>query len=254
METINNEFWQFNIIFNKKHYDYFKEVFVNLKQNDIFINAGGVVCLEADRLLIAVKREYETKVKSILKAKIIKILTENYKFDYFLSNIAKLDLLGKLKPIFLKVLTMFDSEQEILQVEKYLRLNDTLYLNEFFYFKLKDLQKKWKEICDMTNDNSFFFTTDSLVFELIRFLLNSSKPKKDFLTINILNDKFYLLDENNNQIYEQNVTDDYENLIVKILDNYPKRIYLKNYEKLSRDMSNLMYSMFKNNLKPLYFA
>lgn len=247
---MEKEFWQFCIVFKKSLWSQFASFEKTLKTCE----PEGVIKLDKNKLLVAINVLNAQKIQELIKSKIVDIIISIYKHEYFSKYISSLEKLGKLKHIFLKVLTMFDVEADTLEIEKNLRLENAIYIDEFYCFRLTTLQKKWKEICDMVEDNSYFFTSQNLVFELMRFLLSSAKTKRDFLTINVENDKLDLIDECNNTIFSQKINESNDNIIIKILDNYPKRIYLKHNENLDENTSNLFYLIFKNTLKPLYFV
>lgn len=251
---MKTEYFEFCLVFEPSQLEHIKNLKQNLCDALKFDGKNGVLRLENDRLFVAVKKEYEKQAKDIFKLHITKIVTENYKLKYFSCHIQDLNNLGNLKTIFLKVLTMFDVEQDMLEVEKNLRFENVLVLDAFYRFRLSCLQKKWQQICDMTNENTFFFSTNSLVFELLRFLLSSVKPKQDYLTLSVSHEHLQILNAKNEVIFSQSTQSVDSTIILKILDNYPKRIYVKNSEKLDGDFSNLMYSIFKNTLKPLYFV
>ncbi len=207
--------------------------------------------------LLAVSIDDKDKLLMQLKQQIIKYILVNKKSFFLSQNIRSLGSLGNIKDIFLKILTMFDEEQDILEIEKNLRFSSEFYLNEFYLFKLKNLQKKWLEICTMTNENSFFFDADGLVFELLRYLISNIKPKDDFLRLDFANDLVLIKDKTNTTIFTQNLAefenDAGKNVALKILDFMPKRIYLGNNFPDSKSTENLL-SIFKNSLKVVDYA
>lgn len=267
---MENNFWQYSVVFKPCY----KQYFLKIKQNIFNIihdksvcktsptqilkqdskHASAVVLVDENLLLVAVENEFKHSVQAIIKTTLEQILCKQYKYNYFASHIKNLDNLGSLKQIFLKVLTIFDTESDVLEIEKQLRLDNMLFLDEFYHFKLQTLTKKWQNICDMIDENSYFFSSSNLTLELIRFLLKNVQPKNNFLTLDVTEQDVVIYDEQNNVIYTQSLQDDIQNTILKILDNYPKHIYLKNSQNLGKQASNLIYLMFKNILKPLYFV
>ncbi|MBQ0017020.1 MAG: hypothetical protein KBT30_00125, partial [Clostridiales bacterium] len=190
---------------------------------------------------------YKDIIESTLKNDLSLIIIKKYKKEYLLSHLNNLDLLNEYKEIFLKVLMNFDIENDILEIEKNLRFNGKIYLNEFYYFKLKSLQKKWQEICDLTNENFHFFESDALFFELLKFLISNFKYKTEKVMIKKENGKLlFLVDgEEINSLEDKNKTSE---VIDILLDTMPKFVVIQNVAVLSKDTISVIKKIFREKI------
>lgn len=252
----NGEYFEFSLYAKNDFFSYYQNVCDSIKKTFSSDTTKFFFTQFENQYVFAIDKDYEKNLKEILVKEICKYITSIKKNEYFENNIDNLYLLAKLKDIFLKILTLFDKEQDILEITKNLRLDGKLYLDEFCSFKLKNLKNKWQEICQMVNENSFFFSSGDLVFELLRFLLSSVKPEKDILFIEIKNEKIFLLDREKNIIFvaELNENNIY-NLALNILDNYASRIYISANDILlkqeDKKVFDILQCIFKRNLKIL---
>lgn len=251
MERVVEKYWEFCLYAN----DFFKSEYDLIKQKlkektgvkSIFChneNTGAYV--------FAVEESQKLALEKSIKNSIIYYILRVEKSNFLSQNLKNLNMLGNLAPIFLKVLCQFDIESDILEIEKNLRLTDQLYLKEFYYFKLKKLQQKWRQVCDLTNENDFFFSSEELVFQLIRFLLRECKRKSDYVKLECFDDhiRIYKNDDSYEKISYKQWDEQLETQIVlKILDIMPQNIIVKNKKKFNADFIGLMDLMFKNNLK-----
>lgn len=254
METILKPYFELTLYAPSNFETYFFEIKEYAKQNFFGRN---IFSFDQNCFLFAVDIADKKAFLEQLEKQIIKYILTCKKTEFLSENISSIEKLGSLKNIFLKVLSMFDEEQDILEIQKNLRLTPIFYLDAFVLFRLKNLKKRWQELCFLTNDNSFFFDTGDLVFELLRFMLSNIKHKDEFLRLECSDDKITLLNKNNQLIFSQSSADyekDFGNSVaLKILDIMPKRIYLSTNFPNVKSTENLLL-IFKNNLKVLDYA
>lgn len=205
-----------------------------------------------NNFLFAVEKEFCDVASRIIKSQIRQYLLKKEKIKYFTARIQYLTLLGELEPIFLKLLELFEFEADCLEIEKYLKLDKELHLSEFFAFMCKSLTKKWQEICDMTNENNFFFSSKELTFQLLRFLLNNCKRKSEELIL-IKDDANIYIYNKCSGIAKFDASEDEHNggnkIVTIILDNLPSMVTIKDKRKFDRDFIGLLDLIFKNSLK-----
>ena len=255
MENLKKELdlWELCIFADSDFLPFYQRSRCYIKQN---CQKSAVAFNETENAyLFAVEHNCAEPVVGVLSKEICSYLLQKEKIKYLSSHLNNTSVLGELEPIFVKTLTMFDSEADRLEIQKNLRLNKELHLNEFYFFRCKKLQKKWQEICDMTNENDFFFSSNELTFQLIRFLLSNCKRKTDELLL-LKEDNHIYLYNNNNKIAVFDANEDKTNcgnkIVVKVLDNLPNRLVLKNKKSFDIDFVGLLDLIFKNSLKFLY--
>lgn len=104
----------------------------------------------------------------------------------------------------------------------------------------------------MTNENDFFFSSNELTFQLIRFLLSNCKRKTDELLL-LKEDNHICLYNNSNKIAFFDANEDKANsgnkIVAEVLDNLPNRLVLKNKKSFDIDFVGLLDLIFKNSLK-----
>lgn len=256
MERIVEKYWEFAVFADNDFFCNFKAIKNCIKNNK---SVKSIFCADDLGLfLFAVEDEHKTLLENQLKKQVIDYILKIEKPKFLKKNLKNLYMLGNLDDIFLKILCMFDTESDIIEIEKNLRLDEQIYLKEFFCFKLKNLQRKWKQVCDLTNENDFFFSSSELVFQLIRFLLKDSKRKCKTVSITNENSCVKIL-KNDNELIKQIEykiwTKDVENeIVLEILENMPEKILISNKKQFDPDFLGLLDLIFKNNLKFVFNA
>lgn len=167
--------WEFALLGEQKD----KVSFENLKQkmNGTLSCTGGACTLTNENnnvcLLIACPIFLKNEVIKILDNFVVDMVIYCYKKENFEKNLIGL-FAEKYHKIIINALVKFDCESDIMQIFKKLEFKNELRLKEFVCFKLKDLTKKWDEVCNITKQNSSFLKSETACKELINFLLKNS--------------------------------------------------------------------------------
>ena len=257
MERLVEKYWEFAVFADSDFLNNFKSIKNCIKNNK---SVKSIFCADNDSglFLFAVEDEQKTLLERQLRKQVIDYVLNIEKPKFLKQNLKNLYMLGNLDEIFLKTLCMFDTESDTLEIEKNLRLEEQIYLKEFFCFKLKGLQKKWKQVCDLTNENDFFFSSSELVFQLIRFLLKDCRRKCKTISITNENSCVKILKNDNELIKHidcENWTKNIENeIVLEILENMPEKILISNKKQFDSDFLGLLDLIFKNNLKFVFNA
>lgn len=82
-----------------------------------------------------------------------------------------------------KALVSFDKETDVHIIQKYLTIENNIFLESFFDFKLIPLKNKWLELVGLANDNSSFLICDDTYFELLKFLIDNLEVCFDQINI-----------------------------------------------------------------------
>lgn len=126
------------------------------------------------------------------------------------------------KYTFKKSLVNFDRETDRFIINKYMVINNSLYLESFFHFKLQSLKEKWTELVKIANDNSTYFLSDDSFLELLKFLIDNIEFSCDEINVIFQEDKIYLLDKEYQKLCSEDI--DQFKLVDKILDLSPRKI------------------------------
>lgn len=251
MEKIVEKFWEFAIFVDEKFLNEFEKIKCQTKAIQGCKSVFYADTSHGD-YLFAVEQSQQNFLQQKIKQAVINYILNYEKHLFFKKHIKNLSTLNDLQDIFIKVLCLFDTESDTLEIQKNLRLDKQIYLKEFFLFKLKTLQKRWQTICDMTNDNDFFFSSQELVFQLIRFLLKDVKRKNSVISIVNKNNCVKAFQDENillNLCYQQWTSEVEVQIVLTILDNLPQKIVVQDKSSFDKNFIGLLDLIFKNSLK-----
>ena len=86
-----------------------------------------------------------------------------------------------------KALINFDKETDFYLISKNLNLQKNLYLDSFYFFKLRSLREKWSELVTLANENSDYLVSSDAFFDLLKFLIDNLEIGED--EINVFEDE-----------------------------------------------------------------
>lgn len=251
MENIVEKFWEFAIFVDGNFLEEFEKIKCQTKAIQGCKSVFYADTTNGD-FLFAIQQDKKTHLKQKIEQAVINYILNYEKPLFFKKHIKNLSALNDLQDIFIKVLCLFDTESDTLEIQKNLRFDEQIYLKEFFLFRLKTLQKRWQTICDMTNDNDFFFSSQELVFQLIRFLLKDVKRKKSVISIINENNCVKVFQDENillNLCYQQWTSEVEVPIVLTILDNLPQKIVVQDKSSFDKNFIGLLDLIFKNSLK-----
>lgn len=129
----------------------------------------------------------ENENKDILieavKSTIVDMFANICKLDYISKRLSITGLSDSANRLLWHTLVAFDRESEQSLIENAFEVEDGLALDGVFHFRLTELKNRWKEICSLTKDNSYFLADEPTYFELLRFLISAVNPKVKALTL-----------------------------------------------------------------------
>ena len=167
--------WEFSLNFKTENFELAKYIHNALRA---FVESmEGVVTSNEENgvisVLIAVKEEYKEKVKLVLESAITEVICSKFKDDYLnkaliLPEIDKASVFA-----FKKALLNFDRETDKYIIKKNLKLESNLFLESFYYFKLKALQDKWEELVCLSNENKEYLVSKESFIDLLKFLVDN---------------------------------------------------------------------------------
>jgi|LGVF01.2.fsa_nt_gb hypothetical protein len=240
--------WELIICFSRANYKYAK--LLHTKLSSKFKNSKSLCTLTQEedniKLLIACEKQKRSRVTKLLDDFLAEIIVTEQKEEFLKANL-KLGNVSKTNlKIFIKALVCFDKEYDKEFVIKKLNYNNDLFLESFYAFKLVDLKKKWKDICNLTNDNAVFLTTKDIFLELLKFLVSNLTIKNDIVQVIFNKNKIKFLDEQNNSLKLKNSKKEKidEFLLTSLIKLSPKNIKIISDGSIKLETINLINNLF----------
>lgn len=126
---------------------------------------------------------------------------------------------------FKKALVSFDRETDRFLINRQLILDNSLYIEPFFYFKLQSVKEKWEELLKIANDNSTYLLSNDAFLELLRFLIDNIEISYDEVNVVFKEKQIFLLGNNFEILADlKNETPDKCKLVSKLLELSPRKI------------------------------
>jgi hypothetical protein len=203
------------------------------------------------KLLIACENNQKLKLTKILDEAISELFVSEYKEEYLKNNLNLHNIDEVNLKAFIKALVCFDKDYDKEYCIKKLNYEGALYLQSVFAFKLKTLREKWKDICELTNDNSIFLKTEGTFLELLKFLIKNLKIKEKTINIVFKNNAYEFMDEKGKKIKLKNKEEESEEifLITNLITLNPKAINLHCDSTIKIKTLNLLNELFGNKIK-----
>lgn len=219
--------------------------------------AGGVMArgkaMSRDYLALACEENKSKILIDALRDIIANIITTDFKLEYLQEN-SKLPINNQINyNALLKALVEFDREYDREVVTRKLFFNKELMLDGFYNFRLKELRKRWQEICDLANSNAMYLSYHETFLELLKFLVNTISCKLDEVHIFDQNGKFVFYDKNMHPIKPQKYHLDEEinaeTLIPSLINLSPNKIVFYQVENMPVFILNMISSIFENRIE-----
>ena len=170
--------WEFEIIGSRINSTYIAFLQEFLRQALAKDGAVSAITGDAEKVVLTIgcNKENKTAIKAKLRLGIAELICEKIKFDFLYAN---LDLFfDQNRFVLAKICTYFDSDLDKQIVMQYIDLNaKKLNIESFFAFRLGVLKNKWKELCNITNNNAKNISKTNNFYELVRFLLSNIENK-----------------------------------------------------------------------------
>ena len=129
---------------------------------------GGVVTKNEDNgyfsILVGVSERDKHQVSMILSSCIIELICTNFKLDFLNKHLflPEHDKIGM--TAFKKALLNFDKETDKFIIRKNLNLDQDVFIESFYHFRLKPLQDKWAELVALSNENrDYLISSESFI-------------------------------------------------------------------------------------------
>ncbi|MCL1953724.1 MAG: hypothetical protein FWF58_03145, partial [Firmicutes bacterium] len=130
-------------------------------------------------------------------------------------------------------------------LDRTLIVHDTMSIDGYFNFRLYEIRDRWLDICKLAKENALFLTDRETMFELLRFLMSTIKPKIEKIVVKQFNSIFevYTLDD---QLLIQ--LDNPEDLLLYFIETAPLEIRIVG-DILPKQQRLILDSIFDDKLK-----
>lgn len=156
--------WEFCITFSSINYasNFKDKIMGKIKSvNGIVTMLTTTYC---SKVLVAVNKEYKSRIKTYLTEKIAEFILLFYKKEYIVSKLNFLVNKTNSMQVFLTALVCFDSDIDKKIIMHELKFKNTLVFDSFINFKLGVLKSKWDELISLANDNIMYYISEDTFF------------------------------------------------------------------------------------------
>lgn len=101
---------------------------------------------------------------------------------------------------FKKALVAFDRDTDKYLITHNLKIENSIFLDSFYTFRLKSLQNKWKELIKLANENASYLLCSDTFIDLLKFLIENIEVSSGLVNIIKTQEDFLICDEKFNQI------------------------------------------------------
>ncbi len=199
-------------------------------------------------LLFAGDDAIENICKDKIKQCVITYIIDVFKYDYFSKFISnKPDSL--IMKAYIKALTLYDVETDIILIKQSINLNRIFYLDSFFNFRIADIIRMWKELCELIKSNINYLNNDMMI-DIIKSFISTFAKTSGTLKIIIKKKSFvlYKLKDNAPPIKLKDNIPAIDVINYALLSN-PERIEIYGSNTESGMMINLLKSLYNEKVK-----
>lgn len=186
--------------------------------------------------------------KSKIKHSIITYIIDVYKYDFFKKIIAKNRVNTLMLEAYIKALTLYDIDTDIALINDSFSLDRQFYIDSFLNFKMYDMLRIWKELCDLIVSNINFLNSGMMIDVMKQFIAtfntNTSKLK---IIIKKGGFVLYRVDDDQPPIKLKDKAPDIDIINYILLAN-PKLIEIYGDTTNSFDVINLLKSLYEDKV------
>ena len=192
------------------------------------------------------------KEKDFYKAFVLELVSEimvmDYKHEYVKNHLKSYTANQALWTGFLWALTIFDKQTDKDLIKKNLSFTNELLIDSSYHFKMWEVERRWKEITELVEDNlSGLLTRDSFV-DLMKFLILASDMEADCVFIkNCKNEPKIMINDTKNAInlcfFDEKVDND-TRILSELICLSPREIVIENDANIGQEIVGYISSIF----------
>jgi hypothetical protein len=127
--------------------------------------------------------------------------------------------------ILLTALVEFDSQIDRELIRESIIFEDGMNIDGVYNFSFSKIKQRWKDIGELTKENSVFLLDNEIFFELIRYLFSAISPKIDSVQLGFDGKKYTILNCKNGEKIAEAQND--EELLCMLISTAPAALELK---------------------------
>ena len=189
--------FEFQIGFSQKNEKILNRTFEDLKQSCKGIDVVLTTYNQNEKsfIVIACDEVEKPRISFIICDIISEIISTFYKKD-FIENNLKLPINNQVSlQAFKKALIAFDRETDKYIVTRNLKLENSIFLDEFYHFRLNQLRSKWLEIIKLANENAGYLLCNDTFIDLLKFLIENIEISSEIVNVVKKGNEFVICDE-----------------------------------------------------------
>ena len=240
--------WEITIKSNLEHQNaltYISTMLFDHFANKVVIGryAGRTPCLS-----IATKDEFKNEVWDFLRRLLCDVFCEQFKYEFLENNITFISSESKFFQPFIKVYTYFDLELEHSIAYRMLECMPSINLESYLNFKLHPLKNKWKDLCNITNNNSSAFLSSETFLSLLKFLIDNLDYRTDSVVVSLQDNCMLYEDKSTNEQVFQALDKNEMQVICSLIDLSPRKIIVHKNAKM-HDLQQLIVELFDTRVQ-----
>lgn len=194
--------FEFSIIINQDRAEEIKHICRELKKNTQ--NFGVEIKTQSKDKKTVITLSCEKHEKPRLHFFICDAIADTISIFYKLEFVEKNLKLHINQSIYLsafeKALVAFDRETDKYLITHNLKIEDNIFLDSFYAFKLKSLRNKWRELIKLANENASYLLCNDTFIDLLKFLIENIEVASGSVNVIKTQEVFLICDEKFNQI------------------------------------------------------
>ncbi|MCI8555199.1 MAG: hypothetical protein HFI85_01310 [Clostridia bacterium] len=238
--------WEFSLNFKTENFELARQVFNTLR--GYIESIEGVITSHEDngtiRILLAVKEEYKDKLKFVLTNAVTELICTKFKNEYLNKYLMLPELDKTSVAAFKKALLNFDRETDKFIIKKNLALEDNLYIESYYHFRLKPLQVKWAELVNLSNENKEYLISRESFIDLLKFLVDNLDICEEEISIVKESEGYRIYTEDNESFPNKLISE--ESMVSSVIDLSPQKINL--YFTEMTNAINLLERIFEERI------
>ena len=242
--------WEIEIISERQNKDKLQFILRNIE--DCIQKTKAVTSIMGDErriyFSIGVGDNGELELKSRLRLALCDVFCLEFKYEFLQENL-NFDYQDETTQILEKLCTYFDRETERVMVLSMLELSaPKIDIDSFYQFRLRGLRQKWKEFCDLINDNISTIRKGENTQDFVQFLLGGINNMCQSVILDLSEKCLVYKDEVSGFDVLEEINPSKKNMVlVKLVELNPQKIAIKNVGKY-RELIDFLKSIFKNRI------
>ncbi len=186
--------------------------------------------------------------KTKIKHSIITYIIDVYKYEFFKNIISKNRVESLTLDAYIKALTLYDVDTDIALINDSFSLDKQFYLDSFLHFKMFDILRMWRELCELILSNINYLNSDMMI-DIMKQFISSFNTSTNKLKIIIKNGEFvlYRIDKDKPPVKLKDKAPDIDVVNYTILSN-PKSIEIYGDTTKSFGVINLLKSLYDDKV------